>query len=406
MDFTESAILKFLTETGMLDPAAVKESVEQMKRNEILKVHTQKIWQGTDGSYRTYIETDSGRKMVKKKKREDLDKYLMDFYSVKLDMSFKKFFGEWVERQRACGRVGNTISKYWCDYRRVFEGYPFEKMDITEITEVDIANHIKTVLSDKKIPYRALQSAFGYLNGVFQKAIRDKVVTENPCKYLDLLMFKRYCYENDNMAAETRTLSTEEVTKLIDKLHNPINHNVNPVANLAVECAVYTGMRVSELAGLMWKDIDFEHEVITIRRSEKHDHETGEYYIDDTKNHKIRRFPLTPELRDVFERTEEYEKAKGYYGDFVFQDAEGRLHVGKISCSAFNKTGKSIHAIRRTLNSKLKCLGVPTTVAAALLGHTEQVNDSNYTYDVTDMQTKHHVIRSAYEFASNQITKK
>ena len=402
MDFTENEILKFLTENGMLDPATVRESVEQMKRNEILKVHKQKIWQGSDGAYRTYVEVENGRKLVKKKRREDMDQYLMDFYGVKYDESFHKHFDSWVERQKACGRAGNTISKYKCDYRRFFEGYEFENLDITGITEVEVANHLKTVLQEKEVPYKALKSVFGYLNGVFQKAIRERLIDENPCKYLDLLMFKRFCHENDNMDAETRTLSTEEVTNLIDKLHNPINHNVNPVANMAVELAVYTGMRVSELSGLMWKDINYKQEFIVIRHAEKHDHETGEYFIDDTKNHKIRKFPLTPEILDILSRVEAYEKEHGYYGTFVFQDADGRLHVGKISASAYHKTGKSIHAIRRTLNSKLKCMGVSTTVAAALLGHTEYVNDFNYTYDVSDMQTKHNVIRSAYEFASNQ----
>ena len=53
---------------------------------------------------------------------------------------------------------------------------------------------------------------------------------------------------------------------------------------------------------------------------------------------------------------------------------------------------KSIHAIRRTFNSNLKCNGVSTTVASSLLGHTERVNEQNYTYDVTGMAEKIAVI--------------
>ena len=49
---------------------------------------------------------------------------------------------------------------------------------------------------------------------------------------------------------------------------------------------------------------------------------------------------------------------------------------------------KSIHAIRRTLNSNMKCAGVSGTVAASLLGHTEKVNEENYTYDVSSMEEK------------------
>ena len=49
---------------------------------------------------------------------------------------------------------------------------------------------------------------------------------------------------------------------------------------------------------------------------------------------------------------------------------------------------KSIHAIRRTLNSNMKCAGVSGTVAASLLGHTEKVNEENYRYDVSSMEEK------------------
>lgn len=36
----------------------------------------------------------------------------------------------------------------------------------------------------------------------------------------------------------------------------------------------------------------------------------------------------------------------------------------------------------------LRCDGVSATVAASLLGHTEEVNEKYYTYDVTEMSEK------------------
>lgn len=44
-------------------------------------------------------------------------------------------------------------------------------------------------------------------------------------------------------------------------------------------------------------------------------------------------------------------------------------------CEQAGISVKSIHALRRTLNSKMKCRGVSSTVAASLLGHTEEVFD-------------------------------
>ena len=86
----------------------------------------------------------------------------------------------------------------------------------------------------------------------------------------------------------------------------------------------------------------------------------------------------------------------------VFSDVDGRVHARKISECIRNMTmtkefehTKSIHAIRRTLNSNLRSNGVPVTVAAALLGHTERVNEENYTYDVSSIHEKMKIIEAA-----------
>ena len=64
---------------------------------------------------------------------------------------------------------------------------------------------------------------------------------------------------------------------------------------------------------------------------------------------------------------------------------------------------KSIHAIRRTFNSKLRCMGVSTVVAASMLGHTVQVNENNYTYDVASMDYKKKVMSEVWKKAEGTV---
>ena len=97
----------------------------------------------------------------------------------------------------------------------------------------------------------------------------------------------------------------------------------------------------------------------------------------------------------------------GWFGEYVFQDADGRITKSKISDTTRNITMsddfsgiKSIHAIRRTFNSHLKCNGVSTTIASSLLGHTERVNEQNYTYDVSELAEKKSIV-NAIVTASN-----
>lgn len=40
----------------------------------------------------------------------------------------------------------------------------------------------------------------------------------------------------------------------------------------------------------------------------------------------------------------------------------------------------------------MRCSGVPATVAASLLGHTEEVNENYYTYDVSSFAEKQRIV--------------
>ena len=292
----------------------------------------------------------------------------------------------------------STIYKYNTDYNRFIKGYPIEDMDICDINDEVLALHITSVLKEKPIQYKALQGIFSNLNGVFKKAIFDKVIPkgENPCEYIDLAMFKRLCCERNYKTAQQRTLSDDERKILLDRLHNPKAKNANMVANFAIELALYTGMRVGELSGLKWEDINVKEGFIVVQHSEKRDRLNNTTFISTTKNNKIRILPLTDAIKDVLKRTKEYELSKGYLGEFVFQDERGRVHADTISKCILRKTRdskdfssvKSIHTIRRTLNSNMRNAGVPITTASSLLGHTTKVNELNYTYDTVDLSQK------------------
>ena len=135
------------------------------------------------------------------------------------------------------------------------------------------------------------------MNGVFEKAIIDKVISNNPCKYVDLPTFKHLCQEEREKSASERTLSNAEKIALLKKLDSNYDGKPDYIVKYAVELAMYTGMRVGELAALRWEDINFSQKEIIVRHSEKHNRLTNEYTISTTKNSKIRKIPLTDEMQ-------------------------------------------------------------------------------------------------------------
>lgn len=395
-EVADRVLLNYLLENGNIDLRTALDGIEKMKRNEILAKHEFTIWLGKDGYYRTYIRKGSDRQLVKKKNLTDVEDLVIQHIEQqnKTDDTFKSRFNIWVERQRLCGVTEETIKRYNNDYKRFFKGYPIERMNIQDITETELLEHISNLLNKMDLPYKSLTNMWGNIRGVFRKSIIDKVIPKDadPCVYVDLKMLKRLCVEKDNKSVEERTLSTEERKILLERLRTK-TCNVNWVANMAVELALYTGMRVGELAGLKWCDVDFEKKIIIIRNQEAYNPKTKEYYIKETKNHKVRHFPITDEIQEVLLKVKKYELENGWLNEFVFADADGKMHKNRISSCAkshthFKSSTKSIHAIRRTVNSNLKSNGVSTTVACALLGHTERVNENNYTYDVLDTDTK------------------
>ena len=398
MDINE--LLKFALNNGMIDLSHMKEQIDMKKREEILKKHPYKVWQDKNEFWHIYLPTPNGqRKSIKRKNKSDLDNIIISYWESKHGNSFRERYDIWIDRQKKCGRSDNTIYKYQCDFKRFFEGDKICKEDISRIDDEYICLFIQRLLGEKKIPYRALKGMFGYMNGVFEKAIIDKVISNNPCKYVDLPTFKHLCQEEREKSASERTLSNTEKNALLKKLDSNYDGKPDYIVKYAVELAMYTGMRVGELAALRWEDINFSQKEIIVRHSEKHNRLTNEYTISTTKNSKIRKIPLTDEMQDVLLRVKEAEIKNGFISEWVFSDENGRVHSRVISNCARNRTAskeftnqKSIHAIRRTINSDMRCNGVSPVVTASLLGHTVKVNNENYTYDVSDMSYKASVI--------------
>lgn len=401
--FSNQLLYYFINNSNM-NVDDIRNNIEIMRKKEYLSKHMFKVWQGKDERWYTRIPDETkeyGNRLVKRTTKEAIEELIIEYYKSKENkpqLEFSQRWNIWMERQKKCGVSDNTINRYKSDYRRFIENDIIEHMKICNITDDNLREFFVRVLASHNISYKALKTLYGYVNGVFEKSVKEKVIYENPCKYIDLPEFIKLCNMPKKYKANERILSDEEIIKLKNKIQDDYVKKPYYIAPYAVEFAIYTGMRVGEIAALKWENISFKDKVITIDSSEKYNRETKEYLIDKPKNGKSRYFPLTPQIEEFLIRLKKTELKYNYINDFVFANANGRIHAKTISSCAQNKTEqagigcKSIHALRRTLNSKLKCMGVATPVAASLLGHTEDVNENNYTYDVTNLAYKNKII--------------
>lgn len=379
----------------------IQEQIKMNKRKELLEKHPYAITQGKDGKWRTYIPLEDGRKLIKLSTKEKIEERLVEYYKSieETPKTFEDMYYKWREVQDSLV-VNNSSVKYDTDYKRYFLGTNFIKKEIEKITEEDIKLFIVNTVKEQGLCKKACKTLFGYINNVIRSARVNRIITDNPMEFLEAKQFYKYC--RMTVRPMDKTIVTESEMSLLNRqFQEDYQKNPSYIPTYAVEFATLTGMRVGEIAALSWDDITEEY--IIVRKSEKYDRINKRYFIDTTKNYKERVFPITKKIRDLLHTLKRVEMENGFLCEWIFANEKGRIHAPVISSCAKNKcrqigiTEKGIHAFRRTLNSEMRHNGVSSTVAASLLGHTESVNETYYTFDVSNMNEKRVIIEQINE---------
>jgi integrase len=115
------------------------------------------------------------------------------------------------------------------------------------------------------------------------------MVTLNPAARLGRLL--RSCKDR---RAHIEPLTRQEVQTVLKAAED----RFKPLYPILL-CAVRTGLRLGELIGLQWGDVDFRGSFLEVRRSVVLSQETT------TKSHKIRRVDMSPQLKGVLQELKE-----------------------------------------------------------------------------------------------------
>ena len=390
--------MQYALDNNIIDLAYMQEQIKMKKRQKYLEQHEFKIWKGNDDKYRTYLPDEKkGRRLLKRSNKSDIEDEIVNYYKLleeKSQITFQKMYWKWrkVQDELVCE---NTTCKYDTDYIRFFKDTDFEKTVMEKLNEEDIKVFLCSTIKRKTLNKKAAKTLFGYINNVVKSARVNKIIVDNPMEFLEAKQFYKYCTEVKK-PIEKKIVSDKEMHLLYEQFNRDYQEQPEYIPTYAVEFATLTGFRVAEISALKWDSITDEY--IIVDKSEKYNRKTKEYYIDKTKNQKERIFPLTTEIKDLLNRVKKAEMKSGYICEWVFANENGRIHAPIISSCTKNKcrqvgiTEKGIHAYRKTVNSKMRCNGVSSVVAASLLGHSQEVNEEYYTFDVASLEDKIKVV--------------
>ena len=389
--------MQYAVENGMIDLAYVQEQIEMNKRKELIENHPYSIWQGKDGKWRTYLpdESKERKKALKKRNtRKEIEDVVVAYWKSQIPSlrkyTFQDVYLMWrtVQDQLVSD---NTVAKYETDYNRFFRDTDFAQKDIKHISSDDIKIFMVQTIKRLNLQKETSRKLFGYITNTVFYGRKELAIENNPVEFIKAKDFYSYCAEKYK-PAEKKIIVKDDMKLLQKQFADDHAAKPNYIPTYAVEFASLTGMRVGEIAALRWDAI--KENYIVVDKSEKSNRRKDIFYNNNTKNKKVRFFPMTAEIKKLLHKIYIVEKEYGYLCEWVFANENGRIHAKTISsciktkCRQVGIDEKGIHAFRKTLNSNMRCRGVSSTVAASILGHSRMVNEQYYTFDVTGIAEK------------------
>ena len=218
-----------------------------------------------------------------------------------------------------------------------------------------------------------------FISDVFSYAVKMDMISDNPCRRVTVPKAE---------AKEKNIYTIDEIAHIFELLDGD---DVPLKFRVFFKLAVYSGYRRGELLGLEWKDIDFDNNVISVRRTSNYTADKG-IYTDTTKTKKSQRSQKFPEyVMDMLKELKaEQDKERIRLGDKwietdrLFVKWDGRpMHNNTPYfwftefCEKNNVRFCDIHSLRHLHASLLINAGVDVVAVSGDLGHSQVSTTSN-----------------------------
>ena len=324
-------------------------------------------------------------------------------------LSVNDVFDLWCNLKR--GVKDSTMKNYIYMYE-MFVRPTFGKKRLVTVKKSDVRGFYNRLADEKILKISTIDGIHNVLHQVFQVAVDDDYIRNNPTDNMLKELKQAHCMDSEKRKALTME---EEKIFLEYLMQKPKYRHWYPVFYIMAN----TGMRVGEITGLRWRDIDFDEGLISVNHTlvyYNHRDEHGCYYSINTPKTKAgeRTIPMTDQVKNAFQMEREYQEEVGIssidridgYDDFVFVNRFGMVQ----SQSTLNKAIKRImrdcngeildnavpgkeptllpdfscHSLRHTFATRLCESGTNIKVIQDVLGHADVSTTMNIYVDVTN----------------------
>jgi integrase len=237
------------------------------------------------------------------------------------------------------------------------------------------------------------------LNGAFAFALRKGLASQNPVSLL-------VADERPSITGrELRVLEPAEIAALLEASRELAARKVAQYDYTALlQTAVFTGLRVGEILGLQWADVDLDAGTFNVRRQV-----TQRGDITEPKTRKSRRrVVLSPDmvkqltahkLQSPFSLDEDFVFASGSGEPLSYRNVTARGFSKAVRLAGLNEEGKPrlrFHDLRHGYASMMIAQGLSSTDVAAQMGHAHSgITESIYMHQFDAQRTDDRVRRAA-----------
>lgn len=230
--------------------------------------------------YKTVIKPDD---VTEKKWEKEIQAIALDFERdvqrglyINPNTSLKDYLDKWFEEYADKQLQPRTLQSYHYELdTKILPALGHIKLN--KLTPINILSFLNNLTEDgiredgKPGGYsdRTIKYQWQILSSALQQAVYWQIVPENPCKRVKP---PKNIKDNNEKITDTKiNYYNEEQTKLLFDII------VDELAKykVATYIAIFCGLRVGEILGLTWNDIDFENKTMVINKSRSHTKESG-----------------------------------------------------------------------------------------------------------------------------------
>ena len=324
-------------------------------------------------------------------------------------VKFQDFAEEWFEEYAKLNLRSTTYERMRQLTHRVYPAIGHLRMD--KITARQLQGFVNSLAKEganektgKPLASKTIRHNLSFISDVFSYAVKMDLLSDNPCRKVTI---------PKGEVKEKPIYSQEEMALLLTRISG------EPTKYRAFFFLIaYSGFRRSEMLGLEWKDVDFEHNVITIKRTSNYTAGRGTY-TDTTKTKRSQRvLKISPYIMGILKelKDEQDEEALRLGDKWVETD---RLYVKwngrpmnnntpyfwlKEFCEENNFRFCDIHSLRHFYASALINKGVDAAAVSGALGHSTVSTTSNiYCHMLEESRAKvSDAVSSALDFSGKK----